>query len=76
MMLQAVDTPDHCGMIDAELFCSRGHRSAAHDSEHKTEIVPIDRAALIQHFRTSKVQYLGLESYKMQVKRLLSKRSG
>ena len=35
-----------------------------------------DRAALIQHFRTSKVQYLGLESYKMQVKRLLSKRPG
>jgi hypothetical protein len=25
---------------------------------------------LIQHFRTSKVQYLGLESYKMQVKRV------
>jgi hypothetical protein len=57
-------------MIAAELFCGSGDRPAAHDGEHKAEVVPVDRATLIQHFRTSMVQYLGLESYKMQVKRV------
>ena len=58
MPFQPVDTPDHCGMIDAKLPGSRGYRSAAHDGQHKTEVIPIDRtAALIQHFRTSMVQY-------------------
>jgi hypothetical protein len=70
MMFEPVDTTDHCGMIDAELFGGGGHRSAPHDGQHETEIIPIDRASLIQHFRTSMVQYLGLESYKMQVKRV------
>jgi hypothetical protein len=58
-------------LIHAELLCGSGNRSAAHDGEHKAEIVPVDRAALIQHFRTSMVQYLGLVSYKMQVKRVV-----
>jgi len=63
MPFQPVDTPDHCGMIDGKLPGSRGHRSAAHDGEHKTEVIPVDRtAALIQHFRTSMVQYIGLVS--------------
>ena len=31
MTLQPVDTADHCGMIDAKLFCGSGHRSAAHN---------------------------------------------
>src|SRR6202008_297886 len=69
VMLEPADTPYHCGMIDAELFCGSGHRSAAHDGEHKAEVVPVDRAALIQHFRTSMVQYLGLVSQEMQVKK-------
>src|SRR5262249_26401318 len=69
VMFEPVDTPDHCGMIDTELFCGSGDRSAAHDSEHKAEVVPVDRAALIQHFRTSMVQYLGLVSQEMQVKK-------
>ena len=61
--LQPVDTADHCGMIDAELFCGSRNRAAAHDGQHKTEVVPVDRpVALIQHFRTSMVQYLGLVS--------------
>jgi hypothetical protein len=56
-MLQPVDTADHRGMIDAELFCRSRDRSAAHDGQHETEVVPVDRAAaLIQHFRTSMVQ--------------------
>ena len=55
----------------AELLCGSGNRSAAHDGEHKAEVVPVDRVALIQHFRTSMVQYLGLVSYKMQVKRIV-----
>src|SRR5262245_60555588 len=67
---QPVDTPDNRGMIDAELPGGSRHRSAAHDRKHEAEIIPVDGAALIQHFRTSKVQYLGLESYKMQVKRV------
>jgi len=69
MMFETVDTPDHRGMIAAELFCGSGDRSAAHNGEHKAEVVPIDRAALIQHFRTSMVQYLGLVSQEMQVKK-------
>ena len=65
--LQPVDTADHCGMIDAELLGGSRHRSAAHDRKHETEVVPVDRvAALILHFRTSMVQFIGLESYKMQ----------
>jgi hypothetical protein len=36
----------------------------------KRKSIPIDRtAALIQHFRTSMVQYLGLVSQEMQVKK-------
>jgi hypothetical protein len=63
MPLQPVDTPDHCGMIDAELLCGSGYRSAARDGQQKTEVIPIDRtAALIQHFRTSMVQFIGLVS--------------
>src|SRR5437868_2870152 len=69
-ILQPVDTPDHCGMIDAELSRGSRYRSAAHDGEHEAEIIPVDCAVLILHFRTSKVQYLGLESYKMQVQRV------
>jgi malonate-semialdehyde dehydrogenase (acetylating)/methylmalonate-semialdehyde dehydrogenase len=57
-------------MIDAKLAGGSRHRSAAHDGEHEAEVIPVDRAVLIQHFRTSKVQYLGLESYKMQVQRV------
>src|ERR1700747_3108490 len=76
MLLQPVDPPDHRGMIDPELSCGSRDRPAAHDCEHEAEVIPIDRVALIQHFRTSKVQYIGLESYKMQVNTLLSKRSG
>ena len=71
MPFQPVDTPDHGGMIAAELFSGSRDRSAAHDSQHVPEVVPIDRAAtLIQHFRTSMVQYLGLVSYKMRVKKV------
>src|SRR5215470_9377207 len=69
-VLQAVDTADHRGMIDTELPGGSRHRSAAYDRQYEAEIIPVDRAALIQHFRTSKVHYLGLESYKMQVKRV------
>jgi hypothetical protein len=43
MPFQPVDTPDDCGMIDAQPPGSRGYRSAAHDGEHKTEGIPIDR---------------------------------
>jgi hypothetical protein len=69
LTFEPVDTADHCGMIDAELFGRSGDRSASHDRQHETEVIPIDRlAALIQHFRTSMVQFIGLESYKMQVK--------
>ena len=68
---QPVDTPDHCGMIDGQLFRGGGDRSAAHDRQHETKIVPIDRSStLILHFRTSIVQYIALVSYKMQVKRI------
>ena len=68
---QPVDTPDHCGMIDSQLFRRGGDRSAAHDRQHETKIVPIDRSStLILHFRTSIVQYIALVSYKMQVKRI------
>ena len=57
VMLQPVDTADHRGMIDAELFGRSRDRSAAHDGQHEAEVVPVDRAAaLIQHFRTSMVQ--------------------
>src|SRR3974390_1094377 len=73
MVLETVDPPYHRGMIDSKLFCGSGHRSAAHDGEHEAEVVPVDRAALIQHFRTSMVQYLGLVSYKMQVKRIVKR---
>ncbi len=60
---QPVDTADHCGMIDAELLGGSRDRAAANDGQHKTEVVPVDRAAaLIQHFRTSMVQYIGLVS--------------
>ena len=63
MPFQPVDTPDHCGMIDAKLLGGSGYRSAAHDGQHETEVIPVDRtAALIQHFRTSMVQYIGLVS--------------
>ena len=73
---QPVDTADHCGMIDAELLCGSRNRSAADNCQHETEVVPVDcPAALIQHFRTSMVQYLGLVSQEMQVKKGL-KRSG
>jgi hypothetical protein len=54
-------TPDRRGMIDAEPFL---RRSAAHDGN-----VPAERAALIRHLRTSMVQYLGLESCKLTVKK-------
>ena len=54
-------------MIDAELFRGSGHRSAAHNGQEEAEVVPIDGAALILHFRTSMVQYLGLEYCKMRV---------
>ncbi|MEY9316215.1 hypothetical protein ABIF29_003014 [Bradyrhizobium elkanii] len=65
--LQPVDTADHCGMIDAELLGGSRNRPAAHDGKHETEVVPVDcAAALIQHFRTSMVQFIGLESHKMQ----------
>jgi hypothetical protein len=57
-------------MIDAELFGSRGDRSAAHNGQQEAEVIPIDRAALILHFRTSMVQHLGLEYYKMRVQRV------
>ncbi len=33
MALQPVDTPDHGGMIDAELFSRGGDRSAAHNGQ-------------------------------------------
>jgi len=70
-LFQPVDTPDHCGMIDRELLRRGGDRSAAHDRQHETKIVPIDRSStLILHFRTSIVQYIALVSYKMQVKRI------
>src|SRR5262249_11096107 len=62
-MFEPVDTADHRGMIDAELPGGSRHRSAAYDRQYEAEIIPVDRAALIQHFRTSKVHYLGLESY-------------
>ena len=39
---QPVDTADHCGMIDAELFGGSRNRSAAHDGQHEAEIVPVD----------------------------------
>src|SRR5450756_606166 len=49
----------------------RQDRSAPHNGQYEAEVVPIDRsAALILHFRTSIVQYLGLEYHKMQVKRM------
>ena len=70
MALQPVDTPDHCGMIDAELFGGSRDRSAAHNGQYEAEVVPIDGAVLILHFRTSMVQYLGLEYCKMQVQRV------
>src|SRR4029453_3714433 len=69
-MSQPVDTADHRGMIDAELPGGSRHRSAAYDRQYEAEIIPVDRAALIHHFRTPKVYYRGLESYKMQVKRV------
>ena len=68
MPFQAVDTPDHCGMIDGKLLGGSGNRSAADDRQHETEVIPIDGfsalrlGALIQHFRTSMVQYIGLVS--------------
>jgi hypothetical protein len=80
MPLQPVDTPDHCGMIDPELLGGSRDRSAAHDGEHEPEVVPVEGigafgikalglAALIQHFRTSMVQFIGLVSQEMQVKK-------
>ena len=70
MPLQAVDTADHCGMIDGKLLGGSGNRSAADDRQHETEVIPIDRlGALIQHFRTSMVQFIGLVSQEMQVKK-------
>jgi hypothetical protein len=75
VLFQPVDTPDHGGMIDAKLFCRSRDRSAAHNRQHETEVVPVESmgalvlAALIQHFRTSMVQFIGLVSYKMQVKK-------
>ena len=68
MPFQPVDTPDHCGMIDGKLLGGSGNRSAADDRQHETEVIPVDRlgtlrlGALIQHFRTSMVQYIGLVS--------------
>ena len=68
MPFQPVDTPDHCGMIDRKLLGGSGNRSAADDRQHETEVIPVDRlgtlrlGALIQHFRTSMVQYIGLVS--------------
>src|SRR4051812_36753563 len=71
MSFQPVDTPDHCGMIDAQLFCGSGYRSAARDGQQKSEVIPVDRtAALIQHFRTSMVHFIGLVSQEMQVKKV------
>ena len=42
MPFQPVDTPDHCGMIDAELLGGSRDRSAAHDGEHEAEVVPVE----------------------------------
>jgi len=80
MPLQPVDTPDYCGMIDAQLLCGSRNRPAAHDGKHETEVVPVEGidavdivalglVALIQHFRTSMVQFIGLVSQEMQVKK-------
>ena len=70
MPFQPVDTADHGGMIDRKLLGGSGNRSAADDRQHETEVIPVDRlGALIQHFRTSKVQYIGLVSQEMQVKK-------
>jgi hypothetical protein len=55
-------------MIDGKLLGGSGNRPAADDRQHETEVIPIEgfRAlrlgALIQHFRTSMVQYIGLVS--------------
>ena len=58
-----VDPPDHGGMIDRQLLGGSRNRSAADDRQHETEVIPVDRlGALIQHFRTSKVQYIRLVS--------------
>ena len=43
MPFQPVDTPDHCGMIDRKLLGGSGNRSAAHDGQHETEVIPVDR---------------------------------
>src|SRR3954447_25600832 len=75
MPFQPVDAPDYCGMIDRELLGGSRDRSAAHDGEHETEVVPVEGtealglAALIQHFRTSMVHFIGLVSQEMQVKK-------
>ena len=74
-MFQPVDTADHRGMIDAELPGGSRHRSAAYDGQYEAEIIPVDRAALIQHFRTSKVQYLGLNPIKCRSKRFVKRPS-
>jgi hypothetical protein len=70
MPLQTVDPPDHRGMIDPELLGGGRHRSAADDRQHEAEVIPVDGAkTLIQHFRTSMVQFIGLVSQEMQVKK-------
>ncbi|MHC2842075.1 hypothetical protein ACVINU_005009 [Bradyrhizobium diazoefficiens] len=68
VLFQPVDATDHGRMVDAELFCRSRNRAAPHDGQHEAKVVPVD-SALIQHFRTSMVQYIRLESYKMQVDR-------
>src|SRR6266700_3679396 len=69
VLFQPVDAADHRGMVDAEWFCRSRNRAAPHDGQHEAEVVPVD-VTLIQHFRTSMVHYLRLESYKMQVDRI------